>query len=78
MNQFVYIIESFPRSGKMNWIKDCLDFVEVMTKSIVRWSPEINNYYIVMTEQLLITELYNDFGLVAKLTLDVDGVVHLD
>ena len=78
MDQFVYIIESFPNSAKMNWIKDCLDFVEVMTSSVVKWSPEIDSYYIVLQEQLIITEFYNDFGLVAKLILDVDGVVHLD
>ena len=75
---YIYTIESFPSSAKLNWLKDCLDFVEYMTCSIVKWSPECDAYYIAVDEALEITELYNDFGLVARLTLDEDNNIHPD
>jgi len=76
--KYVYVVKTTPEDGKLNWHADCLDFVEYVYGYPIKYCKKTDQYYIVADEDLEITTVRNDDGIVATLHLDVDNNIQLD
>lgn len=76
--KYVYVVKTTPEDGKLNWHADCLDFVEYVYGYAIKYCKKTDQYYIVADEDLEITTVRNDDGIVATLHLDVDNNIQLD
>ena len=76
--KYVYIVQTFPDSSKMNWYADCFDFVEYTFGYPIKYDKNTDLYYIVCDEEQDILELNNDYGIVAILEPDDSNKIQLD